>query len=543
MRYFRLLDFHIEPFSNSPDPRFFFQSRQHVEVLQKLEIAIRLKRGLNVVMGDVGTGKTTVSRQLIREIGRDEAIAHYLILDPGFHSVHAFLAYLLDLMVPGAAPQGLSQADIKERIKQHLFTSAVTRKTNTVLIIDEGQKLSLECMEALRELLNYETNDEKMLQIAIFAQKEFAISLEQMDNFKDRINFFYRLSPLNFGETRGLIRHRLQSAFSPGKERPIFTGPAFAAIYLITRGFPRRIISLCHQVILTMIIQKRKRAGMGLVRSCAGKMGLPVFSLARPLVLGLILAVFIGAGILYASGHFQARLITESETMTATVSFHTVPSRPPEPASTESAPPELEEEPVPQNPETGTSPGIPPLLLVIQSPETETPPPKAALPEKPVRQPQAGMYGSIRVPPKTTLSQLLNLMYGYYSHRIRDKILAANPRTVPAPDRLLFGEALRFPVLAQKERYPRKSVLLFMGQTRDLAAAFDLALSVADRKADLRIWPVKLPGNRFLFNLVLDRAFDSADAALAYLKKNHPDLQATARDVVSLHNELATGKG
>lgn len=74
MNYFKVLGLVKEPFSNSPDPEFFFQSRKHVSCLQKLEIAVRMRRGLNVVMGEVGTGKTTLSRQLIRKFSEDEGI-------------------------------------------------------------------------------------------------------------------------------------------------------------------------------------------------------------------------------------------------------------------------------------------------------------------------------------------------------------------------------------------------------------------------------------------------------------------------------------
>jgi len=83
MDYYKILDFQKEPFSNTSDPRLFYHSRQHLEILQKLEISIRLKRGLNLVMGDVGTGKTTLSRQLIRKIQDDETMEYHLILDPG----------------------------------------------------------------------------------------------------------------------------------------------------------------------------------------------------------------------------------------------------------------------------------------------------------------------------------------------------------------------------------------------------------------------------------------------------------------------------
>lgn len=104
MNYYRGLHLEKEPFSNSPDPGLFFSSKQHLEALQHLEISIRLKRGLAVVTGDVGTGKTTISRQLITRISGDPKLGYFLLLDPGFATVNDFLGYLVTLLTGEASP-------------------------------------------------------------------------------------------------------------------------------------------------------------------------------------------------------------------------------------------------------------------------------------------------------------------------------------------------------------------------------------------------------------------------------------------------------
>src|SRR6056297_1812562 len=91
MDYFSILDLDREPFSNSPDPAFFYGAASQLACLQLLELYIRLKRGLNVVMGHVGTGKTTISRELVRRFARDDCITAHLILDPSFSSGEEFL--------------------------------------------------------------------------------------------------------------------------------------------------------------------------------------------------------------------------------------------------------------------------------------------------------------------------------------------------------------------------------------------------------------------------------------------------------------------
>ena len=122
-------------------------------------------------------------------------------------------------------------------------------------MIDEGQKLPLFCLETLRELLNYETNDSKLLQIIILAQKEFNDTVLQLDNFNDRINFQYSLSALGFSETKALIKFRLEQSASHNADIPIFSFWAMVAIYKQTKGFPRKIINLCHHLMLNMIIE------------------------------------------------------------------------------------------------------------------------------------------------------------------------------------------------------------------------------------------------------------------------------------------------
>ncbi len=334
MAYYSILNFQKEPFSNTPDPRLFYHSRQHLEILQKLEISIRLKRGLNLVMGDVGTGKTTLSRRLIRKIQDDEKLDHHLILDPGFDSAREFLSHLNQLLTGQVTENLENETRLKESLKTHLFSKSVDENITTVLLIDEGQKASLPILEALRELLNFETNDEKLLQIILFAQNEFASVLEGIENFKDRISFQYRLTPLGFKESKGLIQYRLNHSFTPGMARSLFTGPAYWTIHRNTRGSPRKIVTLCHQIILTMIIQKKEKAGYLLVRSCIKKSSVAnTDKLAVPagcffVLGGLIIAALISF-FLAGQRHEPQRQISGAmpETMTLTV-IKKMPERP-----------------------------------------------------------------------------------------------------------------------------------------------------------------------------------------------------------------------
>ncbi|MDA3833865.1 MAG: AAA family ATPase [Spirochaetales bacterium] len=270
MDYLEIVNLKKEPFSNSPDPEFFFQSRQHIACLQKLELSVRLRRGLNVVIGDVGTGKTTLCRQIIRRFAAEEATETHLILDPNFNSPHEFLNVFAEMLGVAKPADDANERQVKEIIKQCLFRKGVDEERKVVLIIDEGQKIPLFCLEILREFLNYETNEYKLLQIVIFAQKEFQQTLNEHANFADRINIRLFLGPLNFRESRLMIKFRLDKAASGGNKISVmFSYPALWAIYRATGGYPRKIINLCHQIILTLIIQNRFRVSRSLVRACA----------------------------------------------------------------------------------------------------------------------------------------------------------------------------------------------------------------------------------------------------------------------------------
>jgi general secretion pathway protein A len=297
MDYFTVLDFKREPFSNSPEPEFFYESPQHVECLQKLELAVRLRRGLNTVIGDVGAGKTTICRQIIRRFADDKNVETYLLLDPSFDRPVAFLRAIVEILGIAEGNPDATEWHLKEKIKNHLLDKGVGEGKTLVLIIDEGQKIPDFCLELLREFLNYETNKHKLLQIIIFAQKEFYRVLETHPGFTDRINFSYDLRPMRFADTRAMIRFRLDTAKGEGTGKDVrFTFPALWAIYRLTGGYPRKIVGLCHRIILALIIQDRLKAGRALVLFCARGARAPKrpWKMALVTILGGVLITLIG---------------------------------------------------------------------------------------------------------------------------------------------------------------------------------------------------------------------------------------------------------
>lgn len=265
MSYYQALGLTREPFSNSPDPDLLYRARTHLECLQHMEIAVRLRRGLNVVLGEVGTGKTTLSRELVRLLAQDGDIDVHLLDDPSCASTTEFLLTLSRLFGLDMAAAGRDAALLKDAVKDWLLTRGEDGRRIVALLIDEGQKITPECLELLRELLNFETNTHKLLQIVIFAQTEFEDALLARPNLDDRVNYRYRLLPLSRLETRRMIETRLALCAPDGKAVPVFTRLALRRVHRLTGGYPRKIVRLCHLSMLLAVGFGKRRIGWGLV--------------------------------------------------------------------------------------------------------------------------------------------------------------------------------------------------------------------------------------------------------------------------------------
>ncbi len=257
MSYFSPLGLIKEPFSNSPDPEFFFESNEHKAALIRLLVEIRLRRGLSVILGDVGVGKTTLSRKLFQMLKEREGILFYMILDPTAQSEELFLeslvrAFNLQEQLAGST----SILDYKEVIKKHLFQKGVEENKTIVLVVDEAQKLTEESLEVLRVLLNYETNDYKLLQLVLFSQMELLPKIKEIKNFYDRIVLKYVINPLDEPETRELINFRLHHAGFE-TELQLFTNEAVSEIQRYSQGYPRRINLICHNALRNLVTSNK----------------------------------------------------------------------------------------------------------------------------------------------------------------------------------------------------------------------------------------------------------------------------------------------
>jgi general secretion pathway protein A len=547
MDYFSILNLNREPFSNSPDPDYFYHSRQHLDCLQKLELSLHLRRGLNVIIGEVGTGKTTLCRQLIRRFAQRKEIETHLILDPLFKNSGDFLATVVKLLSGKKMPEGTTDWQAKEFIKHSLFRKGVDQKKTTVLIIDEGQKTPAFCLELLREFLNYETNEYKLLQIVIFAQKEFEAVIRRHPNFGDRINLYHHLKPLSFRDSCMMIRYRLEKSSTTPQKLDLFTLPALLSIYQATAGYPRKIINLCHQCILAMIIQNKSKVGYLLSRRCATRVFTPDRPGRRPVWTALAAAGALAAVVLWAgaSGRLPLpslqwdALLPRRETPAPQTSKAPPVAEAPAPAVPPAAPAEpaptvaaaalaAPGDPPAAAPEPAPTELPPPAAVPIQPAEAPpTPVPEASAPRASVESPRPPeMLGTLNLRRNETISGLIQKVYGNYSNKNFRAIILANPHIVD-PDLVEVGRPIRLPAVPAALKPLNKNVWwVKIAEAGSLQEGFDLLRTYPESAPPARLIPSWHPVIGLRFAVILKQLFSNPDAARLQLNLLPPSLSA-----------------
>jgi len=549
MEYFSILNLNKEPFSNSPDPDFFFHSRHHLDCLQKLELSLRLRRGLNVIIGDVGTGKTTLCRQIIRRFVAKDDIDTHLILDPHFVNASEFLTTVTKMLLGKKPPVGSNEWQLKEYIKQHLFQRGVDQKKTTVLIIDEGQKIPAFCLEILREFLNYETNEYKLLQIIIFAQREFENSIRKYPNFADRINLYHLLKPLSYRDTRLMIKFRLEKSRSTRKKLNLFTLPALWTIYRISGGYPRRIINLCHQCILSMIIQNRSRISYFLVRTCANRVFADESHRWKKISAATISAVAAAAILLLLLPSSRLDILKSwVEKKSPTVSEPKsnpdqnqvlTPKSNPHAVKAQIAPTDFHTQ-IPANP----SPTVP-AIMAEPPQKTEEKAPLAAITEAPLSnvEPEiktepkySDILGTLILRRNDTLSLIIQQIYGNFNSKYFKTFILANP-DIEDPDRVEVGRTISLPAIpAEVKPWDTSVWWVKVDETDSLEDAYTILRKQSDNPLPLRLIPFWNPGDGTKFAVVVKKLFKNERLAQEQLTKLPAELSSKGM-IISMYYE------
>ena len=241
------------PFELTPNPRFLFFSAKHHEAFNHLLYGIRERKGFVQLTGEVGAGKTTLCRAILRELG--DSFSTALILNPVLEPDQLMKAIAMEF---GINVRGLDRLETNSALNQFLIEQLLAGK-DTVLVIDEAQDLTHELLEQVRLLSNLETDNRKLLQIVLMGQPELRDRLNDngLRQLRQRITVRFHLRPLNRAEVWPYVRHRLQVAGSNGA--PSFTMGAMWRIFRYTQGIPRMVNAVCDKCLLAGFVNKRMK--------------------------------------------------------------------------------------------------------------------------------------------------------------------------------------------------------------------------------------------------------------------------------------------
>ena len=298
--YLRYFGFEDYPFAVTPDPAFLYLSESHREALAHLLYGAGEHGGFVSLIGEVGTGKTTVCRSLLEQLPENTEAA--FIVNPKL-SVHELLETICEELSISFEKRDNSVKSYIDGINRHLLSAHAEGKT-TVLIIDEAQNLEMEVLEQLRLLTNLETNTEKLLKIILIGQPELLdkLSSPQALQINQRITSKYHLEPLSESDAYGFIQHRLIVA--GGGRMRFFSDNALKRVYQMSKGIPRMINVLCDRALLGAYVEEKgvyvsEKVMLKAGREVLGKeISNTVKSAPRSLYLaaaGVIVAVVLGA--------------------------------------------------------------------------------------------------------------------------------------------------------------------------------------------------------------------------------------------------------
>lgn len=330
------------PFQISPDPKFLWLGETHKEALAILKYGIADNRGLLLLVGDVGTGKTTLINGLINELDENTIVA--TILDPGLDKLE-FYNFLAN------AFQMNKKFDTKGDFLVHFIHflhNAYARKKKVLLIIDEAQRLTHEMLEEIRLLSNIERQNENLINIFIVGQNELNENLAEPRNraLLQRITTNYNIDPLKTSEIADYIKFRLSVA---GTEEKIFNSGAIREIISFSKCYPRLINIICDRALLTGFVQGKTKINAAIIKDCAKELQLlketlkhtikpgPISKISRgalkivtgkpawgiPIMIGIFCLLLAGAGYFYFQARSERQKVIEKKTEIASIKSQT----------------------------------------------------------------------------------------------------------------------------------------------------------------------------------------------------------------------------
>ncbi len=251
-KFFGFLD---EPFRLTPDPEFFYSSEIHDDAINTLEYAIDKRKGLMVLTGEVGTGKTTLVRVLLNKLLNTEVS---FILNPFLSEEEILRVIAKDFGIE--VEKTKNKGDVFNLLIDYTV-KLYKNKKNALIIVDEAQHLPFESLEMIRQISNIEMENAKLVQVLLVGQSELIDRLneDRYRQIKQRIAYWVNLEPLNLAETKNYINFRVQQALK--YKRYIFKDSAIRYMYRVTKGNPREINQVADLSLIIAASNSKKKVG------------------------------------------------------------------------------------------------------------------------------------------------------------------------------------------------------------------------------------------------------------------------------------------
>ena len=266
-----------EPFNITPDPNFLYMSVSHREALAQLVYGIKARRGFVVLTGEVGTGKTTMIQCLLDELNSTTktALIFNMVVSP-----KDLLRYVCEKFGLVAQHESLKEIHDYVSLLERFLLESYRKGDNVVLILDEAQNLSTEVLENVRVLSNFETAQDKLLQILLVGQPELGARLNatELRQIKQRVALRHHLTPLSYADCEKYIAKRLEIA---GGSISLFGPKAIDAVHKYSGGIPRLVNIICDNALLTVYALRKDKVEAGMIAEVAQDLQLtlsPVFA-------------------------------------------------------------------------------------------------------------------------------------------------------------------------------------------------------------------------------------------------------------------------
>lgn len=264
--------FRDSPFRLTPDPEYLFLSTGHQEALGHLLFGVSEGNGVVVITGEIGTGKTTLLRTLVRTLDPQKTTVAY-IFNPALSALELLQTINADL---GLLATSSSKKELIDELNHFLLQQQAAGR-RVVVIIDEAQDLAPSVLEQLRLLSNLETEREKLVHIVLVGQPELRrlLGRPELAQLDQRVTLRWHLGPMTAEETAGYVRHRIRIA-ADGREPVRFTPAALRQLYRCSRGIPRVINVLCHRALLIGYTREERTIGPAIIRQAVREVRVPV---------------------------------------------------------------------------------------------------------------------------------------------------------------------------------------------------------------------------------------------------------------------------